>query len=295
MHPANSVIAFTTLSGFGFGLMFYLGFGATNFEGGWMAFWFCLMAAVPAIAGLLASTFHLGHPERAIKAFSQWRSSWLSREGVVAVATLVSFALYGFFWVFFDTRIWILGAITAILAALTVFCTAMIYTQLKTVPRWNSALTPLKFMLFSLALPAMVAMLPRLAFCYLIALAVVQVLHWRQGDNGLKNRGHTPESATGLGNIGQVRLLEAPHSGPNYLMKEMVFKVGRNRSGQLRLITMVLGFALPIFITLLWLMGAFSHWMILLAVLSQFAGTIASRWLFFAEAEHAVSLYYGNR
>jgi hypothetical protein len=37
--------------------------------------------------GLLSSTFHLGHPERAWRAFSQWRSSWLSREGVAAVAT----------------------------------------------------------------------------------------------------------------------------------------------------------------------------------------------------------------
>ncbi len=271
--------------------MFWLGFGATEVTG-WTAFWFCAMAGVPAVAGLLASTFHLGHPERAIKAFSQWRSSWLSREGVVAVATLVCFGLYALLWVFFDLRIWALGAITAILSALTIFCTAMIYTQLKTVPRWNTALTPLKFMLYALALPAMVAILPELALCYLLVLLIVQVLHWRQGDNGLKNRGHTAESATGLGHIGKVRLLEAPHSGPNYLMKEMVFKVGRNRAQALRMITLVLGFAIPILILLFWLFGAFSHWLILVAVLSQFIGTIASRWLFFAEAEHSVSLYY---
>jgi len=294
MHPANSVIAFTTLSGFGFGLIFWLGFGATDVSG-WTAFVFCCLAGIPAVVGLLASTFHLGHPERAVKALSQWRSSWLSREGIVAIATLLCFGLYALLWVFFDTRIWILGAITALLSALTIFCTAMIYAQLKTVPRWNSALTPLKFMLYALALPAMVAILPTLAFGYLLVLLAVQILHWRQGDNGLKGRGHTPESATGLGGIGEVRLLEAPHSGPNYLMKEMVFRVGRNRAQTLRMLTLVLGFAIPLLVLVLWMAGSFGHWMIIVAALCQFAGTVASRWLFFAEAEHSVSLYYGHR
>lgn len=294
MHPAPSVIAFTTLSGFGFGLIFWLGLGATSVQG-WVAFTFCLLAGLPAVAGLLASTFHLGNPQRFLRALTQWRSSWLSREGIVAIITLISFGFYALFWVFFDSRIMVLGVISAVGAALTVFCTAMIYAQLKTVPRWNTALTPLLYMLYALALPAMVAVLPVLALSYLIVLAAVQVLHWRRGDEGLAGRGHSPETATGLGGIGQVSLLEAPHSGPNYLMREMVFKVGRHRARQLRLLTMVLGFGLPILVLILWLSGTFGHWMILLAAISQFVGTIFSRWLFFAEAEHAVSLYYGNR
>ena len=294
MHPANSVIIFTTLSGFGFGLIFWLGLGATEVSGT-TAFIFCLLAGLPTVIGLIASTFHLGNPQRALKAFTQWRSSWLSREGIAAVVTLVLFALYALFWVFFDTRITALGWLAALAAAVSVFCTAMIYAQLKTVPRWNTALTPLMFMLYALALPALVAILPELALGYLVVLAVVQWFHWRRGDEGLAARGHTPESATGLGGIGQVKLLEAPHSGPNYLMKEMIFRVGRNRAQQLRMITMGLGFALPILIVLFWLAGSFSHWLIVLAVLSQFAGTLASRWLFFAEALHAVRLYYGHR
>ncbi len=294
MHPAKSVIAFTTLSGFGFGLIFWLCLGATGVSG-WTAFAFCCIAGIPAVAGLLASTFHLGHPERAIKALSQWRSSWLSREGIAAIATLICFGLYALLWVFFDTRIWVLGVVTALLSAYTIFCTAMIYTQLKTVPRWNSARTPLKFMLYALALPAMVAILPGLALCYLLVLLVVQILHWRRGDEGLAGRGSSPETATGLGGIGAVRLLEAPHSGPNYLMKEMVYQVGRERAATLRAITVILGFVIPVLILLMWLFGTFSHLIIIVAALSQFAGTIASRWLFFAEASHAVGLYYGQR
>lgn len=294
MHPASSVIAFTTLSGFGFGLMFWLGLGATEVSG-FTAFVFCLIAGLPAVIGLIASTFHLGNPQRALKAFTQWRSSWLSREGVISVATLVAFALYAFFWIFFDTRFWLLGGLAALGAVGTIFCTAMIYTQLRTVPRWNTALTPLLFMLYALALPAMVAVLPELAMGYLIVLAIVQWLHWRRGDEGLAARGHTPESATGLGGIGHVSLLEAPHSGPNYLMNEMVFRVGRNRSRQLRFLTAIFGFAVPGLVLLFWLAGPFCHWLILVAVVSQLAGTFFSRWLFFAEAQHAVSLYYGHR
>ena len=77
MHPAPSVIVFTTLSGLGFGLLFWLGLGLPTVTG-WVAFAFFAIAYALAVGGLMASTFHLGHPERAWKAFSQWRSSWLS-------------------------------------------------------------------------------------------------------------------------------------------------------------------------------------------------------------------------
>ena len=88
MHPAPSVILFTTLSGIGFGLLAFLGLGLPLVTG-WLAFAFFAVAYLLAVGGLLASTFHLGHPERALKAFSQWQTSWLSREAWAAVGALV--------------------------------------------------------------------------------------------------------------------------------------------------------------------------------------------------------------
>ena len=79
MHPAPSVIIFTSLSGLGFGLLTFLGFGMPA-PTGLVAFVFFAIAYLLAVGGLVASTFHLGHPERAIKAFTQWKTSWLSRE-----------------------------------------------------------------------------------------------------------------------------------------------------------------------------------------------------------------------
>ena len=103
MHPAPSVILFTTFSGLGFGLLVFLGLGLPAVSG-FMAFVFFALAYLMAVGGLISSTFHLGHPERALKAFTQWRTSWLSREAWCAVVALVLMAIYGAGLVFLDTR-----------------------------------------------------------------------------------------------------------------------------------------------------------------------------------------------
>ena len=156
MHPAPSVIFFSTFSGLGFGLLFWLGLGIPGVTG-FSAFAFFTIAYLLAVGGLISSTFHLGHPERALKAFTQWRSSWLSREGWCAVLALVILAVYGIGLVFFDSRWTILGLIGALFALGTVFTTSMIYAQLKTVPRWNMPLTPANFLSLSIAGGALLA------------------------------------------------------------------------------------------------------------------------------------------
>src|SRR3990172_1833150 len=123
MHPAYSVIVFTTAPGMGYGLLALLGLvGAAH--GPVSSWWFgatCLAFALALIGvGLLSSTAHLGHPERAWRALSQWRSSWLSREGVAAIVTFLPGLAFA--WVWLDpqadpqlTRI--LGLVTLALCA----------------------------------------------------------------------------------------------------------------------------------------------------------------------------------
>ena len=92
MNPAPSIVFFTTASGAGYGLLFWLGLlRPLGLVPGVPAFaLLCLALALLLItAGLASSLLHLGNPQRAWRAFSQWRSSWLSREGVAAVATYV--------------------------------------------------------------------------------------------------------------------------------------------------------------------------------------------------------------
>src|SRR6187200_1326805 len=107
MHPAYSVIIFTTVSGAGFGLLIWLAFSLLFLEviplqplPGLIAFG---LAFVLISIGLASSTLHLGRPERAWRAFSQWRTSWLSREGIMAVATYVPAGVAAIGWVLLET------------------------------------------------------------------------------------------------------------------------------------------------------------------------------------------------
>jgi len=290
MHPAPSVIFFTVFSGIGFGLLTFLGLGYPAVTG-LTAFALFAIAYLCAVGGLISSTFHLGHPERALKAFTQWRSSWLSREGWCAVAALISMALYGAGLVFFEQRWGLLGLIGALFSLLTVFTTSMIYTQLKTIPRWHSPLTPAMFLTYALGGGALLAGQVTWAITLLAIAAVIQVILWAQGDGALAGSGTTLATATGLGPRGKVRAFEPPHTGTNYLLREFAFTVGRRHSQKLRVIALALMAGLPIVFLLL----PFSHVLAALAVVSHVAGALVSRWLFFAEAEHVVGLYYGKR
>ena len=291
MHPAPSVILFTTLSGIGFGLLAFLGLGLPLVTG-WLAFAFFALAYLLAIGGLLASTFHLGHPERALKAFSQWQTSWLSREAWAAVGALLVMGVYGAGLVFLNLRLPILGVIGAVLSLATVYCTSMIYAQLKTVPRWNIPLTPVLFISLSLAGGALLSGASFLALILLGSAGCVQIAYWIVGDTQFARSGTTMESATGLGHIGSVRAFEPPHTGTNYLLREFVHVVGRKHASKLRIIALGLMVLAP---TLLIVSPLNYIWALLLAAVTHLAGVCVSRWLFFAQAEHVVGLYYGKR
>ena len=294
MHPAPSIIFFTVFSGLGFGMLFFLGLGlpGSAMSGGWVGFIFFALAFALAVGGLISSTFHLGHPERALKAFSQWRSSWLSREGCLAVLTLAIMGLYAAAIVFTGTRIAILGYLGAALSLATVFGTSMIYTQIKTVPRWSNWTTPVLFISYAVTGGAFLAGQTSIATPLLLGLGAFQILTWMIGDGRFAQEGSTIESATGLGFMGKVRMFEAPHSSKNYLMKEMVHVVGRKHAQNLRIVGVVLASLLP-FLILAFL--PFNHMLVGVAILLHVGGALAIRWLFFAEAEHTVGLYYGAR
>ena len=311
MHPAYSVIFFTSASGGGYMLLMLLGLlGALGFLPplpllGWIAFGVALSMVT---AGLLSSTLHLGHPERAWRAFSQWRSSWLSREGVLSVVTYVPAGLYAILWIFFGRSSIVLGLLTVIFAIATVCATAMIYASLKPIQRWSNGFVVPNYLLLALASGALWLalivnlLLPRnfiLVGCDWIAVvalalaAIGKLLYWRYIDG--THGASTAESATGLGGIGKVRLFAAPHTEENYLLTEMGYRVARKHAEKLRVLALAFGFTLPavlVFAALL-LPGWGAIVLLALATIGNAAGTLTERWLFFAEARHTVTLYYG--
>jgi len=289
MHPAPSVILFSTLSGLGFGFLAFLGWGALT-PSGWAAFFLWGLGYGLAVAGLLAPTFHLGNPRNALKAFTQWRTSWLSREAWASVATLLLLAPVALSDIFGLALPRLVGQIGGTLAILTVFTTAMIYTQIRAVPRWHHWLTPVMFLTFALAGGATLsgrAWAPVL----LLAVGAVLLALWRIGDGAFAKAGQTMGTATGLDRLGVPSVLDPAHTAGNYLKREMIFVVGRKHAAKLRKIALVLAAVLPALILLLPL----GPWGIGLAAILHLAGAMAARWLFFAEAEHVVGLYYGAR
>jgi DMSO reductase anchor subunit len=304
VHPAYSVILFTVSSGAGYGLLALLGLVGFN-HGQASSFAFAATTFAVALAlittGLLSSTLHLGRPERAWRAFSQWRSSWLSREGIAAILTYPIALAFGAVWsglIDAPALIAPLGILTAIMCAITVFCTGKIYSSLKTIRAWHHRLTVPSYLIFALATGASVLMPIAWAFdrfqaaqaviagLALIAANVVKFFYWPSIDAA--PRIYTMAAATGLGP--GVRQWEVPHTSTNFILKEMGYAVARKHALKLRAAVYVL-LDVALFAAILSLLVTPA--ICLLAAPFSLAATAVERWLFFAEAQHVSSLYYG--
>ena len=239
MKPALSVIFFTVMSGAGYGLWCLLGLalaaGIYPLSGMGvlvpLGFGFVLVSA-----GLLASTMHLGRPGRAWRALSQWRSSWLSREGIASLVTYLP--MLAMAWFAFighaGTGLRVSGALLALGALATILCTANIYRSLKTIAAWRTRqVLPLYFIFallsgglwlwtwLALTVGAATSLAFPLALLGLaIIAAVIKVDHWKCADALPVN---TAGNATGLAMLGRVRAFEGPVTEESYLTREMAF------------------------------------------------------------------------
>ena len=341
MHPACSIIFFTAASGAGYGIMFLLGLATAMGLPPAIAVWdgpafaAALVLALGLVsAGLVSSAFHLGRPERALRAFTQWRTSWLSREACLAAATYVPAVLLGAGWWQGGADAWRWwGLPLAVGSAATVYATAMIYRSLATVPRWSTPWVPVSYLALAAASGAVwlafisalfgyatsllacsragescevpgFAVTPSLSFAAagLLALAAVaKWVYWRRVDKLPAQS--TIESATGLDRIApgaRVHVLDPPHTEPNWLQREMGYQVARRHAERLRAIAWVLAFILPgvLCLAAAWFAGGSGGAGALIALgfatASTSAGVLVERWLFFAEAEHKMALYYGK-
>ena len=315
MNPALSVIFFTTLSGAGYGLLVWTAIGALLQQPARSLLVSLLLALALVSIGLLSSLGHLGQPQRAWRALSQWRTSWLSREGVAALVTFVPALCLGVAllpaMVAGDARTatvalgpaGIACAITLVICALaTVACTAMIYASLKPIPAWRHRLVLPAYLLFALvggglltlaigataerAHPA--ALLA--AGVGAIALAACKWRYWRAIDS--TPLPFTRGAAVGLPARGAT-LFERPMTESNYITREMAYVLARKHSRRLRALAITCIAVLPLACLLAGaLVAPLQPAACVLAALFALTGAFLERWLFFAEARHLVTLYY---
>jgi len=308
MHPAFSVIFFTVASGAGFGLISLLFIADTFKLGGGFSREQLVVGGLVAMGlivfGLLSSTFHLANPKNAWRAFSRFRTSWLSREGVFAVV-FMPLALIYLVCIWFEAPLWLretFGFLTAVLAWITVFSTGMIYACLKTIRQWNTPLVPANYLALGYASGSLLLLLgavyagldttPYIAMSALIVsiAAVLKAIYYFW----IRSPGLTPtiNTATGLTRA-KVKLLDTGHTHGTFLTQEFGFRIARQKGGLLKAVVFVVGFALP---GLMRVWGFSQHGGQTAAIVAAFAGIAGAaveRWLFFAEARHVVNLYHG--
>jgi len=253
--------------------------------------------------GLVASFFHLGHPERAWRAIAMWRTSWLSRECLCLPAFLACAALYGVaHWLGTPWSLAI-GLIGVIASAALFVCTAMIYACLRFLQEWATPLTMVNFVLlgcasgFTLATacaawlaPSLAAGLAACACTLTLAGCATRVAALKR--NAKLRPKSTVQSATGI-------------KGPNVVQKSRGFTAGafnlreffHGQSAQaiarIKWTFLVGAFGVP-FVLMLLGIGAQSVALFCLACVTQYLGLVAERWFFFAEARHPQNIYYAR-
>jgi DMSO reductase anchor subunit len=294
MRPAWSVILLTTLIGAAQGL-FLVAFALDvsrapprEFVG--LA---CAVSIALLVTGLGASFFHLGHPERAWRAVAMWRTSWLSREVIVLPAFMAMVLVYAVS----GSRV--AGTIAAILCLALFICTAMIYACLKFLQEWHTPLTFANFVLLglasglTLAVPLAVLRYPQFAGPIALAAFGAGALAWivriaTLVRNARLRPKSTIQSAIG---IAQPKIAQKAQGfmGGSFNTREFFHGKPKPVLGAVRWLFLALIFPVPA-----WLLGwgGGSMEVFIAAFALQFAGLLAERWYFFAEARHPQNLYY---
>jgi DMSO reductase anchor subunit len=319
MKPAFSVVFLTTLAGAGQGLFLalftqqsYALFGLLPLQSDAFYGYGSLIALLLLIGGLVASFFHLGHPERAWRAATQWRTSWLSREVIALPAFMGMVFLYGASHLAgwkpvlvvlpagqqIDLSI-VLGTLGTLLAFALFVCTAMIYACLRLLREWHSPLTVINYILLggasgftlaagyaAFAAPSQAGFFAGWAFIItLLGFIGRSAALWR---NARLRPASTLQTAIGIKHPHIVQRSQGAMGG-SFNTREFFHGKSATFIRGIKPTFLVLAFFLPL---LLLLFGNNAPALLLAAFLLQYVGLLAERWFFFAEANHPQNLYY---
>lgn len=321
MHPAFSVVFLTTLIGAGQGLFLalftvesYAAFGLLPLQASGFYAAGSAVALLLLVLGLVASFFHLGHPERAWRAAARWRTSWLSREVIALPAFMGAVFLYGLaHWLGFNPELAllpsgapvnvtaVLGVVGTVLAFALYVCTGMIYACLRFLREWHTPLTVINYILLggasgftlaaALAAGIAPAVMPVLASWALIITALGLI---GRAATLIRNARLKPKSTlqTAIG-IKHPKIVQKAQGmmGGAFNTREFFHGQTRARLRAVKWIFLLAAFALP-----LGLLGsglaATAGEPLLFAFVVQYLGLLAERWFFFAQANHPQNLYY---
>ena len=319
MKPAFSGIFLTTLIGAGQGLFLalfthqsYALFGLLPLQADSFYGYGSVLALLFLAGGLIASFFHLGHPARAWRSVTQWRTSWLSREVIVLPAFMSAVFLYGAVHLFgvkpvlatlpgglvLDLGI-ALGATGTLLAFALFICTAMIYACLRFLREWHSPLTVVNYTLlggasgFTLAAAFSAVAAPLQAGFFAGWAIIITLLAFAGRVASLvRNARLKPKSTlqTAIG-IKHPRIVQRSQGfmGGSFNTREFFHGKSDAFLRSIKPAFLLLAFVAPL---ALLAFGMFTPVLLGVAFILQYVGLLAERWFFFAQANHPQNLYY---
>jgi len=322
MHPAISVIFFTTLAGAGQGLFLalytaqlYSVFKLLPAQDSVHFYAYgSLLALLLLVAGLASSFLHLGRPERAWRSAAAWRTSWLSREVITLPAFMAVTAAWGLIhylgWnpvlATFSKTIEIdlsllVGAVASLLCFTLFLFTGMIYACIKMLQEWATPLTVINYTLLGGASGFMLA----------TAFAAWQgsgIAHFFGGwavvittlaffartaslfRNARLKHKSSLESAIGIRHAHIEQKAQGSMAG-SFNTREYFHAASQRKYKSVKWAFLVLVFPLPLVLVSVGL-GAHLTGFLLAAFLVQYIGLLMERWFFFAQANHPQNLYY---
>jgi len=307
MRPQFSIIFFTTLAGMAQGLLFFI--ALLNIEAPVFSTPFLLILALPVsfillTLGLVASFFHLGHPERAWRAAMMWRTSWLSREVIALPAVMLMTAMTFFFVATGIVPAWIWAILLISILALWI-CTAKIYQCIRFIQEWSHPSTLSNFILLGLTsgglllefllmlwndpgAPFGVGLISALNFILLFIALNLKLWIWRRNQK-LKPKSNLA-SATGIKGS-NIRQTSMGFMGGSFNTREFFHHQTDRVISNIRKIILLMAYIGPM-ILLAFSMNSPNIAQIAIALLMHYIGLLAERWMFFAEANHPQNLYY---
>ena len=307
MRPQFSIIFFTTLAGMAQGLLFFI--ALLNIEAPILSAPFLAMLALPVsfillTLGLLASFFHLGHPERAWRAAMMWRTSWLSREVIALPAVMLLTAMTFLFVVSGLAPLWLWIALLISILALWI-CTAKIYQCIRFIQEWSHPSTLSNFILLGLTsgglllefllmlwnepgAPLGMSMVSGANFILLFLALNLKLWIWRRNQK-LKPKSNLA-SATGIKGS-NIRQTSMGFMGGSFNTREFFHHQTDRVISNIRKIILLMTYVGPM-VLLAFSMNSPNIAQIAIALLMHYIGLLAERWMFFAEANHPQNLYY---
>ncbi len=307
MNPPFSVIFLTTLIGCGQGLFIAIVVARKFLPS--EEFQFELSAYVVSLAllglGLFASFFHLGRPERAWRAGTQWKTSWLSREVIILPIAMLTVFLCGLLhwqqqWAVGPLLNW-LGWFGVGIMLLLYGCTAMIYACIRFLQEWATPLTVVNFLILGLGSGFLVAAALaeyfgisdsdwyRKVSLLLLLLGLISRLASFYRNGQLKPKS-TLQSAIGIKHR-QITQRSMGHTGGSFNTRAFFHHCSIAFIHNVRIIVIGMVFVLPM-VFLLIANYSYTTELLWVAACLQYLGLVAERWLFFAQANHPQNLYY---